>query len=44
MSSKEVMSEMDNQTEKINFKEIWFKALSNWKLMLGIFVLVLSSG
>jgi uncharacterized protein involved in exopolysaccharide biosynthesis len=36
------MSDFEKQPEKINLKEIWFKMFSNWKLLISIFVLILS--
>ena len=39
MSSSQMMSDFEKQPEKINLKEIWFKVLSNWKLLLAIFAI-----
>ena len=38
-----MMSDFEKQPEKINLKEIWYKVLSNWKLLLAIFVIVITS-
>ena len=43
MSSSQMMSDFEKQPEKINLKEIWFKVLSNWKLLLAIFAIVITS-
>ena len=43
MSSSQMMSDFEKQPEKINLKEIWYKVLSNWKLLLAIFVIVITS-
>ena len=38
-----MMSDFEKQPEKINLKEIWYKVLSNWKLLLAIFAIVITS-
>ena len=43
MSSSQMMSDFEKQPEKINLKEIWYKVLSNWKLLLAIFAIVITS-
>ena len=43
MSESKLMSEFEKQPDKINLKEIWFKMFSNWKLLIFIFVVVLST-
>ena len=43
MSSSQMMSDFEKQPEKINLKEIWYKVLSNWTLLLAIFAIVITS-
>ena len=43
MSESKWMSNFEKQPDKINLKEIWYKMFSNWKLLIGIFIAILST-